>query len=544
MIKKMDKKPEGRSRKESKQTRKEPGHGIELAKKPGKLTRQDVTCPICWSILFEPTTLPCKHSLCIKCFKQHVQETSICCPCCRRRLSIWSRGASKAQKLLDEPLWNRIQSEFPKLVAARYDGLDSQDILEGDLPPLFGEQAEGNETENGNVVRIIRDGIISNGQGELYAEMQKILEEHEKELANKRQLEEAASAELIRQIQLQDENERKQRVIDSSLEEEDFLFAKRLQNKLRREEQRLRISSMPSRSSTRVKRPVRRSLTFTGELTGSENSFGNRSYVLETPTDSSFSEENSSTYSTPQLTLKKRKKAPSCTVTSEEVQDPSAIVDVDTTGTGPTGESLEKVETFCEEIVEPAPAAPNQKFADLFNEIYNSLGFSNGQETEINPDSTSLQDEEFNPVDISAIYPLSAWIDEEESVNHEMTDVVSSSPVPPTPDKYFDSLSNDPMSIQLIWEDSNNVSLHEGSDEMIIGEAEYQFMLLEQEALQARRQRAEQEASDRAFARSLSTKIRLGLSSPKSQEDSYRLRRSRSRKEQTGISTAEGDDCN
>ncbi|ODN05417.1 hypothetical protein Ocin01_01294 [Orchesella cincta] len=67
----------------------------EMANKPGKLTRQDVTCPICWSMLVEPTTLPCNHSLCAVCFKKHVEETSLCCPCCRLRLSIWIRKVVK-----------------------------------------------------------------------------------------------------------------------------------------------------------------------------------------------------------------------------------------------------------------------------------------------------------------------------------------------------------------------------------------------------------------------------------------------------------------
>lgn len=68
-------------------------------------------CPICWSTLFEPTTLPCNHSICETCFRKHMEETSLCCPCCRLRLSVWCRKVVKEGKLLDEPLWERMKRE-------------------------------------------------------------------------------------------------------------------------------------------------------------------------------------------------------------------------------------------------------------------------------------------------------------------------------------------------------------------------------------------------------------------------------------------------
>ncbi|KAK8728728.1 hypothetical protein OTU49_009115 [Cherax quadricarinatus] len=50
-----------------------------------QLSLADVMCPICLSILVEPVTLPCSHSLCRPCFNQHLAKTSLECPICRRR---------------------------------------------------------------------------------------------------------------------------------------------------------------------------------------------------------------------------------------------------------------------------------------------------------------------------------------------------------------------------------------------------------------------------------------------------------------------------
>jgi len=79
--------------------------------KIGPLTAEDVQCPICWSILIEPVSLPCKHSLCLACFRKHVEETSLQCPCCRMRLSVWSRKAIRTNNLVNEKFWERIKKE-------------------------------------------------------------------------------------------------------------------------------------------------------------------------------------------------------------------------------------------------------------------------------------------------------------------------------------------------------------------------------------------------------------------------------------------------
>nr|ACO15181.1 RING finger protein 168 [Caligus clemensi] len=48
-------------------------------------------CPVCLCIPPDPIKLPCRHILCLTCFKQNVEITSLNCPLCKRRLSIWTR---------------------------------------------------------------------------------------------------------------------------------------------------------------------------------------------------------------------------------------------------------------------------------------------------------------------------------------------------------------------------------------------------------------------------------------------------------------------
>ncbi|CAL8075207.1 unnamed protein product [Orchesella dallaii] len=211
---------------------------LKLATKPGKLTRQDVTCPICWSILIEPTTLPCYHSLCKVCFKKHVDETALSCPCCRLRLSVWIRKVVKENKLLDEELWTRIKNEFPKLVAARLNGEDSQDILDDeDEPPSLTPNSPSLLETSSNLVR---DGTICENPGEIRVELQQLMNQHEKDVEIERLREETASADLIKQLQ-EEETQQKTRQLHS--EEQDFLIAKKIQDELRAEELNAKSSS-------------------------------------------------------------------------------------------------------------------------------------------------------------------------------------------------------------------------------------------------------------------------------------------------------------
>ena len=87
----------------------------------------DFQCPICLEILIEPVQMPCKHELCMCCFKTHVEDTSLSCPLCRLRISIWVRKNTKTNTLINQERWQLIQSMFPERVQRRLSGLDDDE---------------------------------------------------------------------------------------------------------------------------------------------------------------------------------------------------------------------------------------------------------------------------------------------------------------------------------------------------------------------------------------------------------------------------------
>lgn len=44
------------------------------------LSITDCSCPICLEVLIEPVVLPCKHELCLPCFKDMMDQTNFLCP--------------------------------------------------------------------------------------------------------------------------------------------------------------------------------------------------------------------------------------------------------------------------------------------------------------------------------------------------------------------------------------------------------------------------------------------------------------------------------
>ena len=78
--------------------------------------------------------MPCKHELCMLCFKAHVERTSLCCPMCRTRVSNWARKKAREGKLVDEARWNLIQKLFPERSKRRLRGEDGCDLeITGEL---------------------------------------------------------------------------------------------------------------------------------------------------------------------------------------------------------------------------------------------------------------------------------------------------------------------------------------------------------------------------------------------------------------------------
>ncbi len=100
------------------------------SEKKGKMKLSDCICPICMYILIEPVTMPCRHELCMQCFKHNVQETSLTCPMCRMRFATWSRKASRNNKLVNQERWQEIQDAFPSKVRKRLEGKEDDNSSE------------------------------------------------------------------------------------------------------------------------------------------------------------------------------------------------------------------------------------------------------------------------------------------------------------------------------------------------------------------------------------------------------------------------------
>ncbi|XP_041351795.1 microtubule-associated protein futsch-like [Gigantopelta aegis] len=97
---------------------------MAVAAEDPRSSLEDCTCPICISIMIFPVTMPCTHELCMPCFKHNVEESSLLCPLCRRRISTWTRLASRTNTLVNESRWKQIRELFPERVQRRLDGKD------------------------------------------------------------------------------------------------------------------------------------------------------------------------------------------------------------------------------------------------------------------------------------------------------------------------------------------------------------------------------------------------------------------------------------
>ncbi|XP_037805200.1 E3 ubiquitin-protein ligase rnf168-like [Penaeus monodon] len=165
---------------------------------PQELTLADVRCPICLSILIEPVTMPCSHTLCMPCFVQNVAQTALACPLCRKRISVWVRRSTKANKLVDKRLWDKIQEKFSNLIEARLHDEDDFILEDTNVP---------------------RPHVCQ--PGEIRQEYEALLAQQEQERSLQRTEEELASSRLIQQLQeeekmkLRERRERQQRLCEN-----------------------------------------------------------------------------------------------------------------------------------------------------------------------------------------------------------------------------------------------------------------------------------------------------------------------------------------
>jgi E3 ubiquitin-protein ligase RNF168 len=105
----------------------------------------DYLCPICLEILIEPVDMPCKHEICLKCFDTMLDQTNLCCPMCRQRISTWARTARISNSVVNLKKWKQIQELFPKEVKNRLEGKPTEPIE--DLMPTVKKQKCVNQGE-------------------------------------------------------------------------------------------------------------------------------------------------------------------------------------------------------------------------------------------------------------------------------------------------------------------------------------------------------------------------------------------------------------
>ncbi|XP_069496262.1 E3 ubiquitin-protein ligase RNF169 isoform X2 [Ambystoma mexicanum] len=108
------------------------GHG-----RAPSLSREEAMCPLCLDVLLRPVTMPCRHSVCLACFKRTVELANLCCPLCRSRISNWTRRRSREGTLVDAQLWERVRHSFPERCRQRLLEEEEGTSQAGDKPEDF-----------------------------------------------------------------------------------------------------------------------------------------------------------------------------------------------------------------------------------------------------------------------------------------------------------------------------------------------------------------------------------------------------------------------
>ncbi|XP_024937115.1 uncharacterized protein LOC107264249 isoform X2 [Cephus cinctus] len=169
---------------------------LSLSRASGEVNLRDLMCPVCRGILIEPVTLPCTHSLCLRCLKGTFEHNSLSCPLCRVRVGSWLRTATKSETLVNSGLWEFIRTRFPKEVEGKHNG-DEEDI----------ELDSGFRATN----------KILSAAGEIRREYEAQLQMAEEEMRRKREAERIASEVLIRKIQAEEQQRMAQLAQDQLL---------------------------------------------------------------------------------------------------------------------------------------------------------------------------------------------------------------------------------------------------------------------------------------------------------------------------------------
>lgn len=91
--------------------------------------------------------------------------------------------------------------QFPRLVEARANGVDTQNIMDIDEDEEE-EEDEDSSSQLENPPHRVLDGVLCETSGEIAAELQQMIRQHQEDLDNERLRTETASASLIQQLQV------------------------------------------------------------------------------------------------------------------------------------------------------------------------------------------------------------------------------------------------------------------------------------------------------------------------------------------------------
>jgi len=184
---------------------------------------------------------------------------------CRKRISVWCRQATKSNSVVNQELWERIKAQFPDQVKLRCEGLSSvQDSDEfSSVVPVH------QFAEPGEILK------------EFEAEQHK-LSHHDEQ---KRMEEEKASADLIAQLQQEEENKRAIEMEKIRLEDE--ALARTLSQQ--KESRVLRPSTAIQTPPSSRKRPRKSSDTATPAPKRAINTFFSSRPTSEETTSASVS---------------------------------------------------------------------------------------------------------------------------------------------------------------------------------------------------------------------------------------------------------------
>ncbi|KAM8903646.1 E3 ubiquitin-protein ligase rnf168 isoform 2-T8 [Spinachia spinachia] len=159
------------------------GSDKEGRKRRRALSLEDCRCPVCLEIFLEPVTLPCAHTFCKVCFLESVDKAALCCPLCRRRVSTWARLNSRKNSLVDQKLWDQIQTCFPLQCQRRVTGGEEEE--EPRVPVCFPRVSQPGELKQeyeDQVTKLMEDKRFHEEEERKASEdfIQRLLAEEEK----------------------------------------------------------------------------------------------------------------------------------------------------------------------------------------------------------------------------------------------------------------------------------------------------------------------------------------------------------------------------